>query len=261
MMRIARLLGTAFSLSLRRAVAHRINLFFDALLAVVELTASIATIGIVFTRTGLLAGWTAGQMMTLIGTYALITGLRATFLDPSLADLAQQIRDGRLDTYLLQPATTVVLATSGRHAPLALVQSILGVGVIMFDLHELAIIPSPAAVGAWILLTMIGLLIGWATSVALASLAFWAPRLSLGVLHGTAWELGRYPVDIYGRWLQRLLTFAFPIAAITTWPAKTLTRGTDPSNLIAAILLGAAFTAGTMLLWRIGIRRYTGATS
>jgi ABC-2 type transport system permease protein len=261
MMRIARLLGTAFSLSLRRALAYRINLFFDALLAVVELTASIATIGIIFTQTGLVAGWSRGQMLALIGTYALITGLRATFLDPSLADLSQQIRDGRLDTYLLQPATTVLLATSTRHAPLALVQSILGIGVIIVGLHELAIVPSPLAVGSWILLTLIGLLIGWATSVALASLAFWAPRLSLGVLHGAAWELGRYPVDIYGRWLQRLLTFAFPVAAITTWPAQALTRGADLSILIAAVLLGSAFTAGTMLLWRIGVRRYTGATS
>lgn len=260
-MRTVRLLCTAFSLSLRRALAYRINLFFDALLAIVELTASIATIGIVFAQTGLLAGWSQGQMLTLIGTYSLITGLRATFLDPSLADLSQQIRDGRLDVFLLQPATTVLLATSTRHAPLALVQSVLGVGVIILGLQELAIVPSPLAVGGWTLLTLIGLVIGWATSVALASLAFWAPRLSLGVLHGAAWELGRYPVDIYGRWLRRLLTFAFPVAAITTWPAQTLTRGPDLSILIAAILLGSAFTAGTMLLWRTGVRRYTGATS
>jgi ABC-2 type transport system permease protein len=256
-----RLLSTAFSLSLRRTLAYRINLFFDALLAVVELAASIGAIGIIFAQTGLLAGWSAGQMLALIGTFAFITGLRATFLDPSLADLSQQIRDGRLDTYLLQPASSVLLATSTRHAPLALVQSLLGIGVIILGLHELAIVPSPLAVAGWALLTLIGLLIGWATSVGLASLAFWAPRLNLGVLYGAAWELGRYPVDIYGRWLQRLLTFAFPVAAITTWPARTLTQGPDPSILVAAVLLGSAFTAVTMLLWHLGLRRYTGATS
>jgi ABC-2 type transport system permease protein len=260
-MKVARLLGTAFSLSLRRALAYRINLFFDALLALVELAASIATIGIIFAQTGLLAGWSAGQMLALIGTYALITGLRATFLDPSLSDLSQQIRDGRLDLYLLRPAPTVLLATSTRHAPLALVQSILGVVVIILGLRELAIVPSPLDVVGWAFLTLIGLMIGWATSVALASLAFWAPRLNLGVLHGAAWEFGRYPVDIYGRWLQRLLTFAFPVAAITTWPAQTLTGGPDASTLIVAVLLGSAFTAGSMLLWRLGVRRYTGATS
>jgi len=256
-----RLLGTAFSLSLRRALAYRTNLFFDALLALVELAASVAAVGIVFARTGLLAGWSAGQMLALVGTFAFITGLRATFLDPSLADLSQQIRDGRLDTYLLQPASSVLLATTARHAPLALVQSLLGIGVIIFGLHELAVVPSPLAVGGWAVLALTGLLIGWATSVGLASLAFWAPRLSLGVLHGAAWELGRYPVDIYGRWLRRLLTFAFPVAAVTTWPAQTLTRGPDLSTLLTAVLLGSVFAAGTLLLWRRGLRRYTGATS
>ncbi|TCC28414.1 hypothetical protein E0H50_29350 [Kribbella sindirgiensis] len=261
MMRVARLFGTAFSLSLRRALAYRTNLFFDAVLAFVDLTASVATIGLVFTQTGLLAGWTAGQMLAFTGTYALITGLRAAFLDPSLADFAQQIRDGRLDAYLLRPANSVVLATCTRHAPLALVQSLLGVGVIIVGLRELGRVPSPAAVTGWALLTLIGLLIGWATSVGLAALAFWAPRLSLGVLHGAAWQTGRYPVDIYGRWLRRLLTFAFPVAAITTWPAQSLTRGPGPGVLLTAILLGGVFTAATLLLWQLGVRRYTGATS
>lgn len=260
-MRVALLFGTAFSLSLRRALAYRTNLVFDALLALVDLTASIATIGIVFTQTGLLAGWSAGQMLALTGTYALITGLRAAFLDPSLADFAQQIRDGRLDTYLLRPATSVVLATCTRHAPLALVQSFLGIGVIILGLRELGSVPSPLAVAGWALLTLIGLLIGWSTLVGLASLAFWAPRLSLGVLHGAAWETGRYPVDIYGRWLRRLLTFAFPVAAVTTWPAQTLTQGPDPATLTLAVVLGCGFMVATMLLWRLGVRRYTGATS
>ncbi|TDU83216.1 ABC-2 type transport system permease protein [Kribbella voronezhensis] len=260
-MRTVRLFGTAFSLALRGALAYRTNLFFDALLALVQLAASIATIGIVFTRTGLLAGWSAGQMLVLVGTYSLITGLRATFLDPSLADFSEQIRDGRLDAYLLRPANSVLLATTTRHAPVAVVQCILGVGVIISGLRELETIPSPAALAAWFLLTCAGLLIGWATSVGLASLAFWAPRLNLGVLHGAAWEFGRYPIDIYGRCIRQLLTFAFPVAVVTTWPARILVHGPDLGTLLMAVLLAAGFTAGTLLLWRLGLRRYTGATS
>lgn len=260
MMRTARLIATAFSLSLRRSLAYRVNLFFDVLLALLQLLASVGIIGIIFSQTGLLAGWSAGQMLVLVGTYALVTGLRSTFLDPSIDKVADQIRNGRLDTYLLQPGSSLLLATGTRHAPLALVQSVLGVGVIILGLRTLAIIPTPAAVAAWTLLTVAGLIIGWATSVLLASLAFWAPRLSLGVLHGAAWEFGRYPVDIYGRWLKHLLTYAFPVAVITTWPARALTEGPDVS-IVTAILLTTGFTGGTVLLWRLGLRRYTGATS
>jgi ABC-2 type transport system permease protein len=200
-------------------------------------------------------------MLVLIGTYSLITGLRATFLDPSLGDFADQIRDGRLDTYLLQPASSVLLATGTRHAPVALVQSVLGAGVIVLGMQQLGTVPSLLALTGWLLLIVLALLIGWATSVGLASLAFWAPRLNLGVLHGAAWEFGRYPIDIYGGWLRRLLTFAFPVAVITTWPARTLIDGPDLGNLAMAVVLTSMFTAGTTLLWRLGLRRYTGATS
>lgn len=260
-MKSFRLFGTALSLSLRQSLTYRINLFFDALLAVVQLAASVGAIGLIFSRTGLLAGWTAGEMLVLLGTYALVTGLRATFIDPSIGDFADKIRNGQLDAYLLQPAPAILQATCTRHAPLALVQSVLGAILIMLALRQSQLTPSPAAVACWVVLTMIGLMIGWATTVVLACLAFWAPRLSLGILHSAAWEFGRYPVDLYGPWLRRLLTFGFPVAAITTWPAQALTRGPDPVALATALGLAVVFTVGAVFLWRFGVRRYTGATS
>lgn len=260
-MKSLRLFGTAFSLSLRQSLAYRINLFFDALLAVVQLAASVGAIGLVFTQTGLLGGWTAGEMLVLLGTYALVTGLRSAFIDPSIDGFAEKVRDGQLDAYLLQPAPAILQATCTRHAPLALLQSGLGAILIMLALQHLNLTPSPVAVACWALLTLTGFLIGWATTVALACLAFWAPRLSLGIIHSAAWEFGRYPVDIYGTWLRRLLTFGFPVAAITTWPAQALTRGPDPAALATALGLAAIFTAAAVILWRRGVRRYTGATS
>lgn len=260
-MKMLRLIRTAFSLSLRQAMAYRLNLFFDTVLAIVQLAASIGAIALVFSRTGLLAGWTAGEMLVLIGTYAVVTGLRSCFIDPSMGDFAQQIRDGRLDGCLLQPASSVLLATCCRHAPLGLLQTVLGCGVIIIGVRQLGETPSAVSILCWVLLTCTGLMIGWATTVVLASLAFWAPRLSLGMLHGAAWEFGRYPVTIYGTWLGRLLTYGFPVAAITTWPAQALTRGPELDGLIRSAGLALVFTLAAVGLWRQGVRCYTGATS
>lgn len=260
-MRLLRILGTSFSLSLRQVFAYRVNLFFDALLAFIQLASSVAAIGFLFSRTGLLAGWRPGEMLVLIGTYAVMTGLRGTFIDPSISDFSERARDGRLDSCLLQPAPSVILATCTRHAPLVLLQSILGIGVLLLGLRELHTVPSPAGVAGWMLLTGAGLLIGWATTVALACLAFWAPRLSFGVLHDAAWQFGRYPVDIYGRSMRLVLTYVFPIAVVTTWPARALTRGPELRVLLIAPALAIGFTGGALILWRLGVRRYSGATS
>lgn len=260
-MRPVRLFRIAFSLSLRRSFAYRADLIFDALLALLQLGASLATIGIVFTHTGLLAGWSGPEMVILVGTYSLISGLRAAFFDPGLEDLADQIRDGRLDNYLLQPASSIFLTTSTRHAPLALIQSGLGIAVTLVGVRLLDHTPSLVAIAAWAVLSLIGLITGWAILIGLASLAFWAPRLSLGVLHDAAWGFARYPVDLYGRWMKQLFTYAFPIAVMTTWPTQALTLGPDPIRSAAALLIATAFVTAAIIMWRAGLHRYTGATS
>ncbi|HVX42562.1 MAG TPA: ABC-2 family transporter protein [Mycobacteriales bacterium] len=261
MMRVLRLFGTSFSLSLRQTFAYRVNLCFDALIALLQLASAVIAIGFLFHRTGLLAGWRPGEMLVLVGTYSFMTGLRSAFIDPSIDDFSDRARDGRLDACLLQPAPSVLLATCTRHAPLVLVQSVLGIGVIAVGLRELGTVPSPAGIAGWILLTGSGLVIGWATTVALACLVFWAPRLSFGVVHSAAWEFGRYPVDIYGRSMRLVLTYVFPMAVVTTWPARSLTRGPSLFALLVAPASAAVFTALALLLWGFGIRRYSGATS
>ena len=260
-MKVVRLFGIAFSLSLRQAFAYRINLVFDALMSLVQLVSAIAALGFIFSRTGLLAGWTGDQMLVLVGTYTFMTGLRATFIDPSVENFSERARDGRLDVCMLQPAPSLFLATCNRHAPLILLQSGFGLVVIVVGLARLHVVPSAGQILAWLLLTGIGLTIGWSTTVGLACLAFWAPRLSLGVLYDAAWQFGRYPVDIYRRAMRLMLTYIFPMAAVTTWPARALTNGPQLRILFVALGLGILLTTGAIALWRLGIRRYCGATS
>lgn len=260
-MKIVRLFGISFSLSLRQAFAYRINLVFDALMSFVQLGSSVAAIGLIFSRTGLLAGWSADQILVLVGTYTFMTGMRAAFIDPNMDDFSERARDGRLDACLLQPAPGLFLATCNRHAPVVLLQSGFGCVVIVIGLIRLHVTPSPGQILGWLLLTAIGLMIGWATTVGLACLAFWAPRLSFGVLHDAAWQFGRYPVDIYRPAMRLVLTYVFPMAAVTTWPTRALTNGPRPHILFVALGLGVALTTGAVALWRCGLRRYCGATS
>lgn len=53
-----------------------------------------------------------------------------------------------------------------------------------------------------------------------------------------AWSFGRYPVDIDTRPLRLVFTCGFPMAAVTTWPARMPTAGPD----LAAIILGLGIT-------------------
>ncbi|MFF1505357.1 ABC-2 family transporter protein [Streptomyces sp. NPDC058316] len=84
-MKLLKLLATSVSLSLRQALAFRVNLVFDAVLSVVALASTIATVLVIFSRTGRLASWTQPEVLVLIGTFELLSGVKTTFVDPNLA--------------------------------------------------------------------------------------------------------------------------------------------------------------------------------
>jgi ABC-2 type transport system permease protein len=258
-MKLLRLFGAGFRMSVQGTLTFRINLLFDLGLAIVGLGATLATVFIVFARTDSLAGWTEADTYVLMGTFQLLSSLKSAFIDPNLSWFPENgIRNGKLDTYLLQPAPTLYLASLAKSTPLALVQFVLGVAVIALGIEQL---PTPAAIVAWVVTLVAGLAVTWSMGVLLACLAFWAPRLQLDVFYSSAWQLARYPTDIYRRPLRVVLTYFFPLALIATVPSTTLIDGPRP-QVLAPTVAGAALSCFLAVgCWRLGLRRYTGATS
>jgi ABC-2 type transport system permease protein len=260
--KLLRLLVAGFSMSLRRSIAFRVNLVFDVLLAFTGLGTAIAAVLIVFTRADTLAGWSKADFLVLIGTYQLITGLRTTFIDPNLSWFPETgIRNGKLDGYLLQPASSLFLSSLSLSSPLQLIQGVLGFGVLAWGIGVADRRPGAGGVLGWLLLVVAGLLVTWALSVLLACLAFWAPKLQLDVFYHSAWQLGRYPTDVFARPLRILITYVFPMALIASVPSTALLHGPQLTTLLAGVTAAAGAAALATLTWHAGLRRYTGATS
>lgn len=261
-MKLLRLFCAGFSRSAQAALTFRINLFFDIVLSIVGLFASLATVFIVYARTDSLAGWTEAETYVLIGTFQLLSSLKNAFIDPNLSWFPENgIRQGKLDTFLLQPAPTLYLASLARSSPLALIQFVLGLAVVALGISNNEQLPGAGAILAWLMTLVAALAVTWAMGVLLACLAFWAPRLQLDVFYGSAWELARYPTDIYRRPLRLVLTYLFPLTLIATIPTTTLLHGARLS-VLAPTVAGVALTCLLAIgCWRLGLRRYTGATS
>ena len=261
MLKLARLFGTLFSLSLRRQLAFRADLAFEIVLAMLGLAASLAALGMIYTRTTTLGGWAPGEAIALLGTFQIISALRATFVEPNLQWFGKQVTDGQFDALLTQPAPAIFLASLSSCAPLALAQAGLGGAVVVYGLHLADVTITPIAIGAWLILLLAATAVMWATRAIIAALVFWAFGLSLDVAYDAIWQFGRYPVDIYRRPLRLLLTYVMPVAFIATIPSEALLH--LGQLLVVPIAIGVA--AGSCLLahlvWRAGLRRYTSATS
>ncbi len=261
MRKLLRLLALTFSMSLRRSLAHRVNLAFDVGQTLVFIGAILATTLAIYHQTDLLAGWTRAETLVLTGIFALVSGLRGAFIDPSLTRFVGAIRDGTLDEALLRPAPSWFTTTCREHAPLALGQSILGLGVTGFGLAELPKPPGPLDLLIALGLTVCAVVITWALSLIIASLGFWAGRFEMAPLTSSLWELGRYPTAVYDQPLRTVVGYLLPVAGMITLPSAALTRGDSPTLLLTGLALTFAFIALALLTFRFGLRRYTGATS
>jgi ABC-2 type transport system permease protein len=248
-------------MSVRRSVTFRADLLFEFVVAVVAGAASLAALGVVYTRTDDLGGWSAGEAIVLLGTFQIVSGLRAAFIEPNLQWFGEQVKNGEFDALLVQPAPAILLASLGTYAPLALLQVALGFGVVGYGLSQAAVGVTLTGVFAWLVLVVTATMITWATRVLFASVVFWALGLSLDVVYEAVWQFGRYPVQLYATPLRLLLSYGFPVALVATVPAEVLARGGGLVAVPVALAVAAGACAIALCVWRSGLRRYTSATS
>lgn len=260
-MKLLRLFGAIFSLSLKRELTFRSEFIFQLLLTATAIIAGIATLGIVYSQTTMLGGWSLGEATALLGTFQVVSGMLSTFIEPNLAWFTGQVKNGKLDTILLQPVPSIFLASLGSCAPLGLAEVALGAILVLIGLYEAGKVPTAIGILGWLVMVTVGIAITWASRMLLASLAFWAPSVELDVLYQALWQCGRYPVSIYRQPIRFALTYMLPVAFISTIPAAMLIHGADLLQIVTGLIVGAGAIIVVQLVWNAGLRRYTSATS
>jgi len=107
-----------------------------------------------------------------------------------------------------------------------------------------------------------GAVIVYSFWLMLATLAFWFVRVeNMLQIFSSMYEAGRWPVGFYPRWLRFMLTFLIPVAFATTVPAQALAGRLSWPTFAGAFALAAALAVLSRVFWRVGVRRYSGASS
>lgn len=228
---------------------------------------SIGIIWALLSRFPSLNGWDFREMLFLYALGLLARGIYTTFFFPILR-IPYMIRQGSFDRYLIRPLNPLFqILLQGSFTSL----NDLIVGVIVFSqaLRMVEITWSLPLVGFLGAVIVGAGLIQAAVSLMVASASFWIIKVS-----GLTWtvqqiqnELVRYPVSIYGRGVQLILTVALPFAFTNYYPATTILGKSDGSLLPAQQLgfwtpvVGALWFALAYAIWRRGVGRYQGTGS
>nr|WP_218886106.1 ABC-2 family transporter protein [Kineococcus aurantiacus] len=251
----------------RSQVAYRASFAADLLANVGTGVSEFATIYVVFSRATTLGGLDVWQAC-LVFALANVTFALADLLLGHVDDLPTAIRTGTLDALLLRPLPVLAQLTTSDVSLKRLGRVAIGVVVLVVAWPHTGV-----ALDARALALLAGALCGGtavfgAVFVVAGALQFWLldGREAVNSITYGGVTAAQYPASLYSGALRWLFCYLVPAAFVAYLPVLALLGEPGPAGLPAWLgwfcPVAAAVAWGVaLLLWRAGVRHYTGSGS
>ena len=263
-----KLYGRYVAVSLRSQMQFPVSFIATSIGAFAATIVDFIAIWALFTRFRQIDGWRFEEIALFYGVIGVAFALADAFTRgfDIFGDLF--VKTGDFDRLLVRPRSTVLqlLGYELRATRIGrLAQGIVAwtVGVQLSSIDW--------TIGAWLTLLFAvagGVALFSGILIMQATLAFWTVEsLEIGntLTYGGV-EAAQYPLDIYARWFRNFLTFIVPLACVSYFPVAVVLGHADRLGVAPWLArltpaLGFAFFGLSLLVWRLGVRRYTSTGS
>lgn len=261
-MNLFRLAWAHFKVGSMNELQYRVNFFIQLFQSALALITGLVGLWLVFSQTEDLAGWTSGELLAVMGVHITMGGVIQMVIQPNMAKLMDDVRQGTLDYTLTKPADSQLLVSIREIRIWSFVDVltgfvVLGVSVVQIERG----VGWLDAIGFAIALVL-GAIMIYCFWLILTTTAFRVVRVEniLELFQGV-YQAGRWPVGIYPFWMRSSLTFLIPVAFAVTVPAESLTSRVTAGTFVGAVVFTIALAFVTRLVWRFGLKYYSGASA
>ncbi len=262
MLDAVRLYARYIEISVRGQMQYRASFVMLTLGHFVATAVEFVAIVALFDRFGSLQGWRLEEVAFLYGvvniSFAISDAASRGF------DLfGNMVKSGDFDRLLVRPRSTA-LQLAGQELTLRRIGRLAqGVAVLAWASFGLGIEWSAPSVALLTFAVAGGVCMFFGLIVLQATLAFWTTE-TLEIMNVVTYggvETTQYPLPIYRDWFQKLFTFGVPLACVSYFPSLAIMGIADPLGSplwfqYAAPLIGVAFLAVALRVWRFGVSRY-----
>lgn len=221
----------------------------------------LAFLYIVFQRIPSLNGWSFNEVLFIYGFAQLPRGLDHLFTDNIWMLSGRIIVRGEFDRYLLRPINPFFHMIAEVFQPDAFGELIVGIALVCVSIPKLNIAINPLSILLFILLIICGAIIYTSVKLFFASFAFWIKfSQSIVFMSYSLSDFSKYPISIYAKPIQVILTFVIPFAFTAYFPAGyfagkiNMLIAAGGTALVALVSFTIAY--GT---WLLGIQAYESA--
>ena len=262
----ARVMAAHARIAASTELAYRSNFWAYLVNTIVTLGVSIASIALVYQHTDELGGWTADDLLVVVGVFFALGAVVNGVVHMSMAKLVTDIRTGDFDYRLLKPVDAQAVSLAQAPDPWRALDLVVGGAVIAVGVARGGLVTTAGdvagAFGAALGMFACAVVIVAAFWSLLSSITFWTVQGE-----GILWALDdmydhlRWPIGIFPGGLRLALSTIFPAGLAVTVPAEALTGRLDLTSAGAAVGMAFALLVASRLLWTRAVRRYEGASS
>lgn len=262
MIKYLNLYWSFFKNNITRDMYFQANFWMTAGEGVSLLLINLTLYTAIFANVQEIGGWSQMQVMVLISTFQIFTGLIYGLFSDNLPGFQYYINRGDLDYILVKPVSTQFYIST-RYVNIGHIFSCLAsIPLLIFSLRNLQISPSIGEVIVYVLLVINGLMIGYSLLLAFMSVAVWA--IKIGGAYALMMEVisyGKYPGTIFEGILRVIFNFIVPIAFIAHYPSEILFNGVQWSTVISSYLLTAIVLVASHWFFNLSLKYYSSASS
>ncbi len=268
MKRYLKLFSSYFSVTFRAGTIYRSTYIADIIGQWLGYGATYATMYILTRKFTNLNGWSPSEVLLLYGLSVLSYSIAATFFFNSATNLSAKIRTGEFDLTLTKPLNPFVHEIFSGINTGYVSHISLSIAVIIYALINTSFELSFQTVVSLIVMVLGATLIQASALIASSVLSFFTLNENpvLDFLLFNFKEFTNYPITIYPKVIQILLTFILPFAYINFYPASFLLQKGSPEGFPFVIVyltpvVGVACFILSVLFWNWGLKHYKSSGS
>lgn len=259
--RYLRVYGVQIKNNWVREVVYRANFLTGLAVDFVWILVEASLFTVIYAHTPEIGGWTLHQVYFFLGIFFASDALFTMFFARNFWMFSDLVNKGELDVFLTKPIAPMFLISTRWISITSTFNFVLGVGVMMSYADRAGF------TGGWQWFAVAGwLVVGCSTQYLMRFLfcvgVFWTERgFALSRLYYQFFALATKPHVIYPKFIRYAMMTALPFAFIASVPASALMQGISAMELlwVGGVLL--VFCAACVVLWKMGLRRYTSASS
>jgi ABC-2 type transport system permease protein len=263
MLRYFRLALALFRYSLTRELMFKANFLIWIAVEFAWFAIQLVLIEVIYSHVPLVAGWTKYEMLVLVGSSLLVQQVFQFVFMINCIELPENVRTGKLDFALLQPANSQFLVSVRKFDLGAIFTGSFGLGVVIYAANQLGLDPSAFQLLLFVMLILNGALIHYALMLVIVTLSFWIVRAQ-GLVYGyyNLFQITRIPQEAFkGTAVRLLFTYMLPMLVVANFPAKVIVRGLTGMDVLWVFGLAAVLLLIASFWFRFALRFYTSASS